>query len=159
MTLTIRQAKEVLETMHKNTALVVRLSGETKERKLFKVVETARRGRLGGTDMIFVDTDGVRFKVLDQHNKVKGLTVPSEGENQVFKMIRMDTDQEVSLMTRREISKGELPAHITPVKVVGLPEVIRQKAWSTKAEKPVAQPVEAMTPALPEVPATPVAEG
>jgi hypothetical protein len=162
MTLTIRQAKEVLETLHKNTAFVVRLSGETKERKLAKVAEIARRGRNGGTDMVLLDiADGTRFDIFDQHNKVKGLTAPSEGENQVFKIVRSDTKQEVALMTRREVGKGELPAHISSLKLQGLPEVVKVKAWVSKEEKAAAaaSPAPAPAPLAAEVPAVPVVEG
>lgn len=136
-TLSIRHARTVLDALQKHDVFTVRFVGETKDRQITKFREVARRGRKGGMDLFFRDAEGTEYFVADRANFVKGFTSPSEGDDAVFTITRLSDNVEVRFSTRREIGKGELPAHlhIVSMPVEQLPKVQHVRAWKTAAER------------------------
>ena len=144
MTISIRHARIVLDALQKHDVFTVRFVGETKDRQITKFREVARRGRKGGMDLFFRDSEGTEYFVADRANFVKGFTAPSEGDDAVFTVTRLSDNAEMRFSSRREIGKGELPAHlhIVSMPLDQLPKVEHVRAWKNAAERAVSPPSE-----------------
>lgn len=123
MSITIRNAKEILSVLKKKTSFSAKFTGETKEIVLTKTTALIGKGRYGGTDMVFEGSNSKKYFIKDMQSTIKnvGPQTPSEGINKIFSITQIgssgEEDKEVFLSTKRDPRKGELPVYLTPLKV------------------------------------------
>lgn len=99
--LTIREAKEILKLFKTKSTFSIKFQGERKAQTIVKIASFVKRGRFGGTDILFRASNGKHYRIMDRQSKVSkiGPLSPSTGQNSIFniKCIEDNTEKHISL--------------------------------------------------------------